>query len=171
MLQRLFLVIFSMTMSLAGFTQTDYVVSKDPKDSTVLVFKGILSDAVLQNESSFKWYKSGLDSYSPSPDHINLLLQSDSTLHFVVFGGTWCDDTQFILPRFMKWLLTAEFPNTSLTLLGVDRDKKTTGNLSAAFQITRVPTIIVFKNGNEVGRVVEYGKTGVWDKELAGFIR
>ena len=29
-----------------------------------------------------------------------------------------------------------------------------------------VPTIIVMKNGREIGRVVEYGKYGSFDKEL-----
>jgi thioredoxin-like negative regulator of GroEL len=39
--------------------------------------------------------------------------------------------------------------------------------LSEAFGITNVPTIIVMKNGKEVGRVVEYGHTGLFDKDLA----
>jgi hypothetical protein len=170
MLQRLCVLIVLIFIRL-GVSAQQYTISKDPKDSTVFVFKGILSDSILQNEPSFKWYKTGMDGYTPSQDNISLLQQADSSLNFIVFGGTWCDDTQFILPRFMKWLHAASFPPGSLTLLGVDRDKKTTGNLSAAFQITRVPTIIVFKNGNETGRIVEYGKTGVWDKELAGFIQ
>jgi hypothetical protein len=38
--------------------------------------------------------------------------------------------------------------------------------LSEALGVVNVPTIIVMKEGKEVGRVVEYGKTGVWDKEL-----
>ncbi|MEI9808442.1 MAG: hypothetical protein WDO16_11570 [Bacteroidota bacterium] len=36
--------------------------------------------------------------------------------------------------------------------------------------ITNVPTIIVMKKGKEVGRVIEYGKEGVFDKELAEII-
>ncbi|MBK7347662.1 MAG: hypothetical protein IPI98_12365 [Chitinophagaceae bacterium] len=45
------------------------------------------------------------------------------------------------------------------------------GNLTAAFNIINVPTIIVMKEGKEVGRVVEYGKTGQWDKELTGLLQ
>jgi len=33
-----------------------------------------------------------------------------------------------------------------------------------------VPTIIVLKDGKEIGRVVEYGKTGMFDKELGEII-
>lgn len=49
--------------------------------------------------------------------------------------------------------------------------KKTLGNLADAFGITNVPTIIVMKEGKEIGRVVEYGKTGRFDKELADMMR
>jgi len=36
--------------------------------------------------------------------------------------------------------------------------------------IKATPTIIVMKDGKELGRLVEYGKTGYWDKELAKII-
>jgi hypothetical protein len=36
--------------------------------------------------------------------------------------------------------------------------------------IINVPTIIVMKKGRELGRVIEYGKTGKWEKELADII-
>ena len=155
----------------AIFAQSEYAISPDPKDPKVLVFKGVLSRQVLQNEHSFSWYTSGVDSYKPHAKLLASLEHPDSTLHFLIFGGTWCDDTQFILPRFLKALQTANFPDSAITILGVDRNKKTIGDISGAFQITHVPTIIVMKNGIEAGRVVEYGKTGVWDAELAGFIQ
>jgi hypothetical protein len=37
--------------------------------------------------------------------------------------------------------------------------------------ITNVPTIIVMKNGKEVGRVIEYGTIGKWDKELSDIVK
>ena len=36
--------------------------------------------------------------------------------------------------------------------------------------VINVPTFIVMKNGKEIGRVVEYGKTGQWDKEIGEVI-
>jgi hypothetical protein len=32
--------------------------------------------------------------------------------------------------------------------------------------VYNVPTMIVMKNGKEIGRVVEYGKYGIYDREL-----
>lgn len=153
------------------FAQNEYTISTDPKDNKVLVFKGVINKHALENEPSFTWYKNGVDAYKPHPKLMAALEKSDSTLHFLVFGGTWCDDTQFILPRFLKALANSNFPDTAITIFGVDRTKKTIGDIAGAFQITHVPTIIVMKNGIEAGRVVEYGKTGVWDAEVASFIQ
>ena len=61
--------------------------------------------------------------------------------------------------------------DTSITFFGVNRAKKTLSSIADAFNVKNVPTIIVMKEGKEIGRVVEYGKTGNWDKELAGILR
>ena len=92
-------------------------------------------------------------------------------VQFILFGGTWCDDTQFVLPKFFKLQELSGFPDNSVSFFGVNRAKQTLGNMAAAFKIINVPTIIVMKDGKEVGRVVEYGKTGKWDVELAELLK
>ncbi|MBK7291849.1 MAG: thioredoxin family protein [Chitinophagaceae bacterium] len=53
----------------------------------------------------------------------------------------------------------------------MDRAKKTLSHLTEALNITNVPTIIVMKNGKEIGRVVEYGKYGLFDMELGEILK
>ena len=55
--------------------------------------------------------------------------------------------------------------------IGVDRDKKTLSHLCEALNVTNVPTIIVMKNGKEVGRVIEFGKYGLFDMELGEILK
>jgi len=55
-------------------------------------------------------------------------------------------------------------------MFGVNREKTSLGNIAKAFNVTLLPTIIVMKDGKEIDRVVEYGKTGKWDKELAAIL-
>ncbi|MBC7902410.1 MAG: thioredoxin family protein, partial [Gemmatimonadaceae bacterium] len=57
-----------------------------------------------------------------------------------------------------------------VTLIGVDRNKKTISHLTEALNIVNVPTLIVMKDGKEVGRIVEYGKYGQPDKEISEII-
>jgi len=80
--------------------------------------------------------------------------------------GTWCEDSQNIIPKFYSLLEAAAFSQDRVTLIGVDRQKKTYSHLAEALNITNVPTIIVMKSGKEMGRVVEFGKYGMFDKEL-----
>lgn len=89
---------------------------------------------------------------------------------FFFFGATWCEDTHFILPKFYKIQEVSGFPEDHIIVFAVDRKKNGTGNIAHAMNITRTPTIVVMKEGKEIGRLVEYGKTGHWDTELAGII-
>jgi thiol-disulfide isomerase/thioredoxin len=84
--------------------------------------------------------------------------------------GTWCEDSHYIIPKFYSLLDAAGFSTNQVTLIGVDRQKKTFSHLAEALNITNVPTIIVMKNGKELGRVVEFGKYGLFDKELGEII-
>ena len=70
--------------------------------------------------------------------------------------------------RLFALLDAAGFSRDRVTLIGVDRKKNTLSHLSEALNVKNVPTIIILKNGEEQGRVVEYGKSGSFDKDLAG---
>jgi hypothetical protein len=81
--------------------------------------------------------------------------------------GTWCEDSHNIIPKFYSLTDAAGFPQDRITLIGVDRNKKTLGHLSEALNVDKVPTIMVMKNGKELGRIIEYGTSGMFDKDLA----
>ncbi|MDB5202015.1 MAG: thioredoxin family protein [Ferruginibacter sp.] len=158
------------TAALAATAQTPYTSSKDPNHADVTILKGIISKYILQNDPSFKWYAANQVAYQADTATINALGKTKDNIQYVVFGGTWCEDTQFILPKFFKLQETAGVPDKNVSFFAVDRSKQTLGNVASAFKITNVPTIIVMKDGKEIGRVVEYGKTGKWDKELADLL-
>jgi hypothetical protein len=101
---------------------------------------------------------------------LQTLKSSKDSLSFLVFGGTWCHDTQFILPKFFSLTDAAGISQDKITLLGVDRSKKTIQHLAENFSVVNVPTIIVLKGGREIGRVVEYGNSGMFDKDLGEII-
>ncbi|UAY51857.1 thioredoxin family protein [Ferruginibacter albus] len=168
---KLYITFFSfLLLSLTSLAQVQYEISKDPKHPEVKVLKGIISRSIIENDTSFQWYAPNKNLYTPDAAVVDAFKRSKDSLSFVVFGGTWCEDTQFLLPKFFKLLELSGMRDSSVSLFGVDRNKQTLGNIAAAFNITNVPTFIVMKNGKEIGRLVEYGKTGKWDKELADII-
>lgn len=155
----------------AALAQAPYIAEKDPKHPEETMLTGIITKYVLMNKDGFNWITSNQNGYTPDQSIVRTLDSARGKISLIVFGGTWCDDTRFILPKFFKWQEAAGFPDNAVSFFAVDRDKKIPGNITTALNIVNVPTIIVMKDGKELGRVVEYGKTGKWDIELAGIIR
>jgi thiol-disulfide isomerase/thioredoxin len=150
--------------------QTPYTNTINDRKETVL--NGIITKYAIANNDVLKtWYGTNQSSYKPDATVLAAMEAAKGKVQFVIFGGTWCEDTQFILPKFFKLQEQAGIADNAISFYGVDRAKKTLGNLTDAFKITNVPTIIVMKEGKEVGRIVEYGKTGKWDVELAELLK
>lgn len=135
-----------------------------PNEKTL---KGFISKEILTGDTSFKWYGEAQKIYNPNTSVVQAIQQNKDSVQLLVFMGTWCEDSHFVIPRLFKLLETAGFPDERVTLLGVDRQKKTLSHLSDALGVTNVPTIIVMKKGKELGRVVEYGHSGLFDKDLS----
>lgn len=153
-------VIFSFQTAIA---QTE--ISQDSNGNKVL--KGFMTKQELATDSSFKWFAENQQGYTPDQNALQRLRANKDSINIIAFGGTWCEDTHYILPKFFVLADAAGLSPERITLIGVDHDKKTIQHLSEAFDITNVPTIIVMKNGKEIGRVVEYGHTGLFDRDLA----
>ncbi len=152
----------------AASAQTPYTYSND---GSGIILNGLLTKYILANDTSFAWYKQSASSYTPSAEVVNAFSSAPANVTLMIFGGTWCEDTQTILPKFFGLQEKSGFPDSRISFFGVDRSKKSIGNVAGVMGITNVPTIIVLKDGKEAGRVIEYGKTGRWDEELAALLR
>jgi thiol-disulfide isomerase/thioredoxin len=149
--------------------QTPYIATNDGGSK---ILNGIITKYILMNQQAdFTWYGTSQQSANASSPLIQSMQKAPADVHFLVFGGTWCEDTQNVLPKFFKIQEWAGFPDARIAFIGVDRAKKSVGNLATVMGITNVPTIIVMKKGVEIGRVIEYGKTGRWDEELIELIK
>jgi thiol-disulfide isomerase/thioredoxin len=167
-MKHLLLLVSFVFASVLVFGQVQYEVKIEGPDK---ILTGVLDRDIVQKDSSFKWFAQNQQGYVPNADVVNKMKPKASGLHFIVFGGTWCDDTKYILPKFYALADAAAIPAANISLIGVNRSKKTLGYLSESLNVTNVPTIIVLQDGKEIGRVVEYGKTGMWDKELGELIK
>lgn len=165
---KLILAVITMFVSMAGFSQLPFKETGSGSDKTL---RGIISRKDITTDSSFKWFKANQAGYTPYAATVSALKQHKDSISIIAFGGTWCHDTQFILPKFYAIVDAAGFAENKITLVGVDDQKKTIGGLSETMAVENVPTFIVLKNGREIGRVVEYGKTGQWDKEIGDVIK
>ena len=145
-----------------------FEVLKDRDGSKML--KGILFKEQITQDTSFPWYAQNVKLTKPNADAVTAIATKADKISIVIFGGTWCEDTHQLLPKYLSLLQAAQFPDDRLTLIAVDRAKTTVANLHKVFNVTNVPTCIVFKDGKEVGRIVEFGKTTFVDKELGEMV-
>ena len=147
--------------------QKEYEFSSD---GTYKILKGPVGRDLLENDTAFRWFRENRAGYTPDPETVDLLKAKGSDARFVVFFGTWCDDSRTLLPRFFALMDAASIGNDQIMLVGVDHQKKSTTHLPEAMHLTNTPTFIVLRQDQEMGRVVEYGKTGHWDKEIGAII-
>lgn len=141
-----------------------------PDDTEKKILRGIISPEQITQDTTFGWYAENLKFFKADSGIVKNLRAKSANLHIVIFGGTWCHDTQQVLPKYLTLLQAANFPADQLTLIGTNRAKTTLGGLHKAFGVSNVPTLIVISNGKEVGRIVEFGNTGLPVNELGDII-
>lgn len=162
-MKKIFSLAFSMILTASLFAQDTQVTVEQ---GGTKIIKGFFTKKDLATDSAFAWYAQNQQGYVPEQHALQAFRTYKDSINIIAFGGTWCGDTKYVLPKFFALTDAAGFSQDRVTLIGVDRSKKTIQHLTEAFNVTRVPTIIVMKNGVEIGRVVEYGKYGMFDKEL-----
>lgn len=130
---------------------------------------GIHSREILEDKNTCPWYASGYEKYTPNAEIVTKLDNDFTPNHeILIFGGTWCGDTQHLLPRFYKVMdAMANSPKTKMVL--VDMHKKSGKGIEKDYNIEFVPTFIVLENGKEIGRVVETVKESI-EADLAAIV-
>lgn len=118
--------------------------------------KRTLSVGQLTSEELFSSHESFLfsyDNFTISEKDISLVKQWPDTIRIEVFFGTWCHDSQREVPRLLKLL---NHNSTILVdLIGLDYQKTEPQGLTVSKDIKYTPTIIIYKNNKEVGRIIE----------------
>ena len=88
----------------------------------------------------------------------------------LVIMATWCPDSKREMPRYYAIADAAGIGDSVMTMVGVDRSKKDPEGLTEKWAITRVPTFVFFRGGQEIGRFVEKlpaGSTSTLEAEIA----
>lgn len=164
------ILIISCFFTLHSIAQTKtYEVSKDEENGSK-VLKGLLIRSDIDKDTSYKWFQQNYNLGQANSAAVEAFQKNAAKFQIVIFFGTWCEDSQNLLPVFYRLADKAGYSENNITLIGVDRPKTTLDNLHTAFKITNVPTFIIMKDGKEIGRVVEYGKYGQIDKELGEIV-
>jgi|GEM_PF-973339 len=108
-------------------------------------------------------------SYEPNERIVLGLKNFEKSARIRVFVGTWDAKGKPVVAEFLKILETAGNPMISVDWIGVSRDLKEPAADLKSYGVRKVPTIIVWVDGEERGRIVETPQTTV-DEDLAGLL-
>jgi hypothetical protein len=105
------------------------------------------------------WFAKGYAEYRVDSSVAGLLKDRLAGKQFTVFMGTWCGDSQREVPRIFKMLDCCGIPSSTVRLIMVSEDdsiyKQSPGHEEKGLGIFRVPDLIVYSEGRELGRIVE----------------
>jgi thiol-disulfide isomerase/thioredoxin len=139
-------------------------------DDRAKIVSGIINRSLIENDTAFAWFKENMQWGEADESAVAAIQKNASKFSFVIVMGTWCHDSNNLIPKFFRLLDKAGYPSSKILLIAVDRTKKAYHNAEAPYNITNTPTFIVLQKGKEVGRVTEYGKHGEMEKELGEII-
>ncbi len=101
------------------------------------------------------WQQVLTQAYAPEPAVVRSITGAARDVTVFAIVATWCPDTKRELPRFFAIMEASGIPETALTMVAVDRTKKDAEGMTERLGITRVPTFVFLRKGEEIGRFVE----------------
>ncbi|SDI40136.1 thioredoxin family protein [Winogradskyella thalassocola] len=121
---------------------------------------GEINKEGLEGDNYKSWFTKNYDAYEPNSEVINAIASKLKTYSITLFLGTWCGDSQQEVPKLYKVLEVSNFPMEQLSVIAVSRQadmyKQSPQHEEAGLNIHRVPTVIFYKDGKEVNRIVEH---------------
>ena len=103
-----------------------------------------------------EWFAPGYESYSPDAAVMDGLKPLVKNVEIILFMGTWCEDSHRDVPHLYKILDLLDFDESKLEVFAMSEEKTTPQGYENDKDIRQVPTIIFYKEGEELGRIVEY---------------
>jgi thiol-disulfide isomerase/thioredoxin len=122
----------------------------------------MINNCTRESVCNFPEFKSMYDtmyeSYEPDSTTITSLKPLTEGLKVTIIMGTWCGDSKLQVPHFYKITDQLGITEKDMTLVCVDGQKKAENGIIDNLDIQRVPTFIFYKDGKELGRIVESPK-------------
>lgn len=141
----------------------DQFTVKENKD--LLIVEGLISQHDWLNVTG--WDSCKIDNYCASETQCKSISRKfeDKSYSLLIIAGSWCGDTKSELPKLFKIINVSKLDTNQYDLIGVDTDKMIKVQFSDKFKINKVPSLIVLKDGTEIGRIEEYPEKS-WEEDI-----
>jgi len=152
-------------------TQPVNIESTDKKGNLILL--GKCTRERLAQSPFDVWYTKNFEAYTVDSLTANQLKPLLKNKQFLLFMGTWCGDSRREVPRMYKILDYCQVKRSQIQLITLNNSdtayKQSPGHEERGLNIRRVPTLLIYENHREVGRVVESPVTSL-EKDLLAIV-
>ncbi len=107
---------------------------------------------IIENDPLFGIH---VERYKPNAQAIDFLNAYTDSTHIYIFFGSWCRESKKYLPGLVKTLSITRAPNLRTYYIGVDEQKKLPELFLNMFDIRYIPSVVVKKGNEEIGRIIE----------------
>jgi len=152
-MKKLFVLLFLITGSQLIAQEINQVIVDENRNKEVLI--GLCDRSGLESDVFAEYFDTGYAEYQPDATIIKQLKKMKKGLEIVIVLGTWCHDSQDQVPRFYKILDEIGFKDANTKLIAVDGNKEAGDVDISGLGIERVPTFIFYKDGRDIGKIVE----------------
>lgn len=155
-----------------GATAEKNVASKPADEVSTETGDGDLVGRVSRQmiEEQEEAWKTAIAHASPDSATAKALAEVEPGAEITIYFGAWCSDCQRELPRFFKALDIAGDVPFTYELIGLDQFFQADEVSQEPIDLPAVPTFVVTRDGEEVGRVVEKAPRGI-EKDILALLR
>jgi hypothetical protein len=140
-------------VSSISLAQNDSIIIAENPELAYLC--GTVERSALQTGDFGKLFFEEYTDYKPDQDVLNKLKKDLYSHKITIVLGAWCHDSQQQVPRMYKVLDKMDYNTSLIRLICVDKEKSGCNTDISILNIERVPTFIFYKDGNDVGRIIE----------------
>lgn len=110
------------------------------------------------------------EAYEADPAAVASLKNCDAEMKITVALGTWCPDSKRNVPRLLKALREAGNGRLQVKLIAVANKFQGLVDTIRQYRIVHVPTVVVERDGREIGRIVENPAGKTMEGDLAAIL-
>jgi thiol-disulfide isomerase/thioredoxin len=115
-------------------------------------------------------WRSMMKNYEPNSQAVAAIKSVDKDTVVTLAFGTWCPDSKNYVPKLIKALRAAGNDKLQIKLVGIDNQFREPVTAVQPRRITNVPTVIVEREGREIGRIVETPAAPTIEEDLASIL-
>ena len=114
----------------------------------------LIGELTREHISDSSWFKENYNGGIVTNGILSAIEKRWDSVSVEIFFGSWCDDSRYWVPAFLG-LMDKTKKSDQIKLVALNRSKKSVETKKLGEIIEKVPTFVFWRNGVELGRIVE----------------